>query len=120
MCGVFGKLVEALKHTERVLKLTNDIAHKQWLTGAYCTLGQCYLLALEPKLGRRDSLLDGSRPTLEQFRTQATFNDNEVAACRCGSPSQLRSRRFAPYQRKEVHVTEEVGRKFHGLLIAQG
>lgn len=50
---ISAQLGAALKHAERALELAGDIAHKQWLTGAQCTLGQCYLLALKPYLARQ-------------------------------------------------------------------
>jgi tetratricopeptide (TPR) repeat protein len=48
--ATFGNFGVGLKHTLRALQIATEIDHQEWMAGAYCFLGQIYLLMLEPTL----------------------------------------------------------------------
>jgi DNA-binding NarL/FixJ family response regulator len=61
----FGQFGRALAHAQKGLQIALEIEHQQWTVGAYCALGQIYVLMLEPALAL--SHLDTGLPLAEQL-----------------------------------------------------
>jgi hypothetical protein len=61
----FGQFGRGLAHAHQALQMAAEIEHQQWLVGAHCSLGQIYLLMLEPTLALR--YLDAGLPQAEKL-----------------------------------------------------
>ena len=48
----FGEFGTALVHLHESRRIASEIGHQQWIAGAYCHLGNTYVLMLEPTLAR--------------------------------------------------------------------
>jgi DNA-binding CsgD family transcriptional regulator/Flp pilus assembly protein TadD len=45
----FGLLGEGLSHTRTALSIASEVENRQWMAGSYCSLGEAYLVLLDPK-----------------------------------------------------------------------
>jgi DNA-binding CsgD family transcriptional regulator len=50
----FGQFGRGLAHVHQALQIAQEIEHQQWMCGAYCYLGQIYVLMLSPALALRE------------------------------------------------------------------
>ncbi len=61
----FGQFSQGLAHMLRALQLATEIGHQQWTVGAHCSLGQIYVLMLNPALALH--YLDAGLPQAEEL-----------------------------------------------------
>jgi tetratricopeptide (TPR) repeat protein len=67
--GRHGNYARALRHAQAALDIAEEIAHRQWMTGAHCALGALYLdlLALPAARQHLEQALSLARETASLF-----------------------------------------------------